>query len=138
MTDIKTPAKPPPRDLRVSGKAVWRSIIGSYVLDPAEVVLLHQLCRAVDILDRIAADLAEMGVTVSGSTGQPVANPLLNAQLEQVKIVDRLQQALALPLAGENAGVRRSASRKAAARDDSGGRKLKGRAVAARKMTGGA
>lgn len=138
MSDITRPAKPPPRDLLVSGKALWRCVIGAYTLDAAEVVLLHQLCRAVDVLDRLHADLAEMGVTVAGSTGQPRPNPLLGEVREQVKIVDRLQQALALPLTGENAGVRRSPSRKAAARDDSGGRKLMGRAVAARKMTGGA
>jgi P27 family predicted phage terminase small subunit len=136
MTDIKRPAKPPPKDLKASGKALWRNIIGQYALDPAEVVLLHQLCRAVDVLDRIAADLAEMGVTTMGSQGQPIANPLLNEQREQVKIVDRLQQALALPLTGETAGVRRSASRKAAARADTGGRKLKGRAEAVRKAYG--
>jgi phage terminase small subunit len=136
MTDIKKPAKPPPRDLRVSGNALWRNIIGTYVLDPAEVVLLHQLCRAVDVLDRIAADLAEMGVTTMGSQNQPVANPLLAAQREQVKLVDRLQQALALPLTGEVAGVRRSASRKASARADSGGRKSKARANV-RELTGG-
>lgn len=136
MTDIKPIAKPPPRGLQTSGKALWRSVLSNYVLDSAEVVLLHQLCRAVDLLDRLHADLAEMGVTVSGSTGQPRPNPLLGEVREQVKLVDRLQQALALPLTGENAGVRRSASRKAAARGDDGGRKLKGRAEAARKITG--
>jgi hypothetical protein len=115
---------------------LWRNIIQNYVLDPAEVVLLHQLCRAVDVLDRIAADLAEMGVTTMGSQGQPIANPLLNEQREQVKLVDRLQQALALPLTGETAGVRRSASRKAAARADTGGRKLRGRAEAVRRVYG--
>jgi len=133
MTDIARAAKPAPRDLKASGKALWRTIIQTYVLDPAEVVLLHQLCRAVDVLDRIAADLSEMGVTTMGSQGQPVANPLLAAQAEQVKLVDRLQQALALPLTGETAGVRRSGSRKAAARTDAGGRKLRGRAEAVRK-----
>ncbi len=136
MTDSARPAKPPPRDLKSRGKALWRNIIGCYVLDPAEVVLLHQLCRAVDVLDRIAADLAEMGVTVSGSTGQPRPNPLLNEQREQVKLVDRLQQALALTLTGETAGVRRSASRKAAARTNTGRRKLRGRAEAVRKAYG--
>ena len=130
MTDIRPTAKPAPRDLRTSGKTLWRNIIGAYVLDSAEVVLLHQLCRSVDVLDRLHADLAEMGVTVSGSTGQPRANPMLNEIREQVKIIDRLQQALALPLTGENAGVRRSASRKATARTDTGGRKIKARATA--------
>ena len=98
-----------PPDLQSTGKTLWNTIIGQYTLDPAEYVLLHQLCRAVDMLDRISADLAEMGVVVSGSEGQPRVNPLLGEQRAQVRLVDQLQQALALPIAGEPLGVRRAA-----------------------------
>jgi hypothetical protein len=108
--------KPPPKDLNASGKSWWRNIIGEYALDPAEIVLLHQLCRAVDILDRLNADLADMGVTVSGSTGQPKPNGLLIEIRETVKLVDQLQMALALPMAGETAGRRRKPQAKADAR----------------------
>jgi hypothetical protein len=131
-------SKPAPSDLLRSGKALWRSTVGSYVLDPAEVVLLHQLCRAVDVLDRLHADLAEMGAVTMGSAGQPRENPVPGGIREQVKLVDRFKQALALPLTGESAGVRRSSSVKAAARDTiaRGGRKSKGRIEAVRRSYG--
>jgi hypothetical protein len=106
--------KPPPVGLNASGKTLWRTIIGEYELDPAEFVLLHQLCRAVDVLDRLNVDLAGMGVTVSGSTGQPRVKPLLAEIREQVKLVDRLQMSLALPMAGEQQGRRRAPAAKAA------------------------
>ena len=115
MTTAKR-AQPAPKDLGSSGKRLFRAISGLYVLDPAEVVLLHQLARAVDTLDRLHADLSEMGVTVSGSTGQPRVNPVCLEIREQVKLIDRLQMALALPVAGEQIGKRRHPQGKAAAR----------------------
>ena len=116
MSAEPTHRKPLPKDLKARGKALFRAITDQYVLDPAEVVLLHQLCCAVDTLDRLHADLAEMGVTVSGSTGQPRVNPVCLEIREQVKLVDRLQMALALPVADEKIGKRRHPQAKAAAR----------------------
>jgi phage terminase small subunit len=116
MIDQPRRRKRYPRALQVSGKTLWNNIINQYALDPAEHVLLEQLCRTVDVLDRINADLDEMGVTVSGSTGQPRVNPLLAERREQIKIVDRLQMALALPVAGEPQGRRRSGQAKATAK----------------------
>jgi hypothetical protein len=108
--------KQAPRGLLNSGKALWVNVTERYTLDPAESALLLQACRCLDNLDRISGDLAEMGVTVSGSTGQPRPNPLLHEQREQVRVFDQLQRSLALPLDGEANGVRRSADAKKAAR----------------------
>jgi hypothetical protein len=94
-----------PRDLQTSGKALWHRIFDSYTLDPAEEVLLHQLCRVTDNLDRIAADLSEMSINVAGSDQQPVVNKLLHEEREQIKVLDQLQRALALPVAGEPQGL---------------------------------
>ena len=60
MTESLRTGKYAPRDLQTSEKALWHRIFDSYTLDPAEEVLLHQLCRVTDNLDRIAADLSEM------------------------------------------------------------------------------
>jgi len=116
MTDTKLPRKRPPDDLAKAGTALWNSITRQYAFDAAEYVLLHMLCRTVDVLERINADLAEMGVTVAGSTGQPRTNPLLAEQREQIKIADQLVQSLALPVEGESHGQRRSGAAKAAAK----------------------
>jgi hypothetical protein len=106
-----------PRGLGPGGKSVWRNVIDAgYSLDPVEYVLLHQLCRAVDNLDRISAEMATMGVVVSGSERQPRPNPLLSEFREQSRLIDALQRSLALPLPGESYGQRRTGEAKKAAR----------------------
>src|SRR6202035_1043081 len=109
-------AKSPPRDLQKSGKALWRNITQTTEFDAAEIALLHQLCRVIDIIDRIWADIGDMGVTVAGSTGQPKANPLLAEMREQVKVADQLVTALAIPIGNEEVGKRRSGAARAVAK----------------------
>ena len=115
-----TPRRRPrtyPRGLKRSGKELWDSMIDEgYTFDPAEKVVLVQLCKSVGAMDRIDADLAEMGATVSGSTGQPRPNPLLKEKREQAIVIERLARALALPVGGETQGKRRSPEAKAEAK----------------------
>jgi phage terminase small subunit len=106
----------PPRDLDKAGKALWRTITRENSFDAAEFALLHLLCRTIDVLERIALDLSDMGVVVAGSTGQPRVNPLLAEQREQIRVADQLVQALAIPVPGEAAGQRRSGAAKAVAK----------------------
>ncbi len=109
------PRKPAPCDLKARGKALWRSVIGTYVLDPAETALLHELCRTADELDVLTSAMAEASPVVAGSQGQPRANPLLAEIRQHRKLAETLAIALALPVDGETIGTRRSVNAKAAA-----------------------
>lgn len=104
----------PPAGLGKRGRAVWRDISASYVLDPAEVSLLTELCRTLDEIDRLSAALAGVELVVTGSTGQPRPHPLLDELREHRKVADKLAASLALPVEGEQAGRRRSAQAKQA------------------------
>jgi len=95
---------------------VWRQIVAKYHLDPGELVLLTELCRTVDAIDAIEAQLAADGLTVTGGRGQiPRAHPLLFPLVEHRKMASRLVTELALPLPGEQVGRRRTPKQKAAA-----------------------
>jgi hypothetical protein len=58
-------AKPAPSDLQKRGRATWRAVFGRYELNPVEELLLHELCRIADVLDRLAGELAN-DVTAGG------------------------------------------------------------------------
>ena len=109
------PRKSIPSNLKVRGKDLWRSVVGTYVLDPAETALLHELCRTSDELDALTAAMADQSPVVAGSQGQPRANPLLAEIRQHRRLAETLAAALALPVDGETIGRRRSANAKAAA-----------------------
>lgn len=93
--------KPPraPKGLNARGKALFRQVMAIYVLDPVELVLLTELCRTVDCIDAIEAQLAADGLLVTGNRGQlPRAHPLLSALTEAQRTVSRLVAELALPM----------------------------------------
>lgn len=94
----------------------FREITGTYLLDSGEMVLLRELCRTVDRIDTMEAALTRDGLTVAGGRGQiPRAHPLLYPLTEAQKTASRLVAELALPMAGEQVGRRRSPQQKAAA-----------------------
>jgi hypothetical protein len=68
--------------------------VGVYELSPAEVELLRQACRTVDVLDRLDVELLDEPLTVTGSTGQPRANPLLASSAEQRRTLAGLMRDL--------------------------------------------
>jgi hypothetical protein len=86
-----------------------------YELSPAEMELLRQACRTVDLLDRLDVELLDEPLTVTGSTGQPRANPLLASSAEQRRTLEGLMRDLALPMPDEVVGRRRSPAATAAA-----------------------
>jgi hypothetical protein len=104
-----------PQSLSSAGLRLWRSILAAYELSPAETELLRQACRTADLLDRLDAELLDEPLTVTGSTGQPRANPLLASSAEQRRTLEGLMRDLALPMPNEVEGRRRSPAAAAAA-----------------------
>ena len=109
-------SKRPPAHLKKGGRAFWRNLTAENRLDAAEYNTLDMLGRLIDAVDAIDAEMATMGVIVSGSEGQPATNPLLRERRETIKLIDQLTTALAIPVAGESHGQRRSGAAKAAAK----------------------
>ena len=110
---LRAPA--PPKDLQVEGRKLWRDVVAEFEPNAAELALLYQLCLTVDELAEMKAEMAEMGVVVAGSRGQPRVNPVLSAIAAHRRLVDQLVVALGVPLEGEVVGRRRSAAAKQSA-----------------------
>jgi hypothetical protein len=125
---------PAPKDLGASGVALWRRLTKEFDFNSAETELAHQLCVTVDEETMMRDELADMGVTVAGSKGQPVLNPVFAQLAVHRKLIDQLTTALSLPLDGEVVGRRRSAVAKQNA--DSRWRKAK-TGARIRKLPGG-
>lgn len=97
----------PPTGLRGPGKRLWQRVMATYVLTPAELLILEQTCRTADellILERAVRELKELpDLLVNGSMMQPKAHPLLEEVRRHRALLDKLTASLNLPNAGEEA-----------------------------------
>jgi phage terminase small subunit len=96
---VKLPSAKPPRapaGLETPGRAFWRSVVEIYELGVDDTVVLEATCRT---LDRIRALDVAIGdqLTVPGSKGQMVVNPLVAEQRQQRILLSRLLRQLGLP-----------------------------------------
>ena len=105
-----------PRGLKASGKALWVKVAGDYELSPGELAVLEQACRTQDELDVLATAVAGQTAMVTGSQGQPKANPLFAEIRQHRKLLDTLVNSLALPMPEEMEGRPRSTTARRAAR----------------------
>jgi hypothetical protein len=97
----------PPSGLKVSGKRLWLSVVGKYVLTAAESEMLAQACRTTDELDRLERAVRVLpDLTTTGSTGQLKPHPLLAEVRAHRLLLERLTTALALPDEDEESGMR--------------------------------
>lgn len=78
-------------------QSVWDDITGTYRLRPDELRILEDACREVDLVDRLEAALVGADLTVKGSQGQPVANPLVQEIRQHRQVVKALLGSLKLP-----------------------------------------
>jgi hypothetical protein len=109
-------ARRAPSGLGKAGRELWRDVNREYGLAAHESAILTQVCRIVDRLDMIEAELSGAGsLTVTGSTGQPRAHPLLAEWRHQARVLESLSRALSIPLPGEDVGRRRSPTAREAA-----------------------
>jgi hypothetical protein len=60
-----------PTGLATAGRALWRSLCSIYVFGPREAAILTLACRQADTVADLEALIAEGGLVISGSRGQP-------------------------------------------------------------------
>lgn len=96
---------PKPRDLRAAGRRLWADVVEAYELGPDEYAALREAARCLDELDDLRAALRPDQLTVEGSAGQPVANPLLEQVRKHRLVLDRLLERLGLPAGSEDEGM---------------------------------
>lgn len=102
----------PPAGLSTRGAAYWQRVVQVFELDGAELELLHEACRTLDVLDDLAAAVAEQGVTVRGSTKQIRLHPALAEARAQRLALARLLAALELPAEDGSTLVESDATRR--------------------------
>lgn len=93
-----TPPRPP-ADLRRSGRALWRAVLGDFDLDEHERQLLHETCRTSDLCDRLQAVFDTEGPMSESSQGIRVHPAAVELRQQRIALA-RLLAALNLP-AGE-------------------------------------
>ena len=97
MTD-STPK--PPAELERRGRAFWRKIMDVYLPDaPHEVEILREICRSLDSLDRLAAQVATDGEMIEGNGGRMRLHPAISASASLRIVVARLVERLGLSAA---------------------------------------
>jgi len=71
-------------------------------LSEAEGLLLEKACATADLLERVEAEVATGALVKAGSRGQPVADPLIQTQVELGAHLIRLLEALRVPFGEED------------------------------------
>lgn len=99
-----TSPKPAPKGLGPAGRRLWRQVVAEFELNPVEVELLRQACPLVDQLERLNAQVVTEELVTTGSTGQPAANPLLDAIRKHTDTLNRLMVAMRIPSADQAEG----------------------------------
>lgn len=88
---------PAPAGLEQRGKRFWSRTVATYTLSPSELEILTEACRSLDECEALRSAVADEGVSVTGSKGQPRPHPAL-AELRQARLATaRLLAHLALP-----------------------------------------
>ncbi|SOJ53585.1 hypothetical protein MSIMFB_01085 [Mycobacterium simulans] len=68
-----------PRGLGTEGQKLWKGIVGEFDLgaEPHKVRILSDACATADVIKRLDDAARKAPLTVKGSMGQEVINPLI-------------------------------------------------------------
>lgn len=89
----------PPNDLtpRGRGRKFWRKITDKYDLTAGELEILSEVCRTLDEIEDLRAEVVADGPTTTGSKLQTVVHPGLQELRQQRAELRRLLASLDLP-----------------------------------------
>ena len=76
-----------PRGLGTEGQKLWTGVIGEFNLayEPHKVRILTDACKTADLIKRLDDAAVQAPLTVKGSMGQEVINPLI-AQVQTARM----------------------------------------------------
>ena len=97
---MNTKIPDPPKGLRTSGRALWRSVLTDFDLDEHESAILTQACRIADLCDQLQG-LVDTEGPMSESSQGPRVHPAVVELRQQGIALARLMTALRIP-AGEH------------------------------------
>lgn len=90
-----------PKNLGKEAKKLWKGVTETFDLSATELRILEDACREVDLIEKLEEALWDPAnpqpLTVRGSQGQPVANPLIQEIRQHRQVVKTLLGALKLP-----------------------------------------
>jgi hypothetical protein len=78
-------------------KAIRADLGDAYKLDEREEALLSLAAHQADDVERLEADIAERGTTVTGSTGQAVLNPSISEARQGRLALTKILAGITLP-----------------------------------------
>ena len=81
----------------MEARRFWRDILKEFTLGPAELRILEDAVREIDLIEKMEAELEGADLVVYGSRGQPVANPLAQEIRLHRGVLKQLLGALRLP-----------------------------------------
>lgn len=88
---------PAPAGLSKRANKRWNDIVTAWDLRPDELRILEDACREMDLADALEATLADMPLTLEGSMGQVVVNPVVQEIRQHRTVVASLLKQLKLP-----------------------------------------
>jgi len=86
-----------PAHLRARGRRLWRSVVDQFEMTQAELELLTEACRTLEIVERLEVELRDQPAMVEGSRGQIVAHPLCSELRSERQLLAKLITLLGLP-----------------------------------------
>lgn len=113
----KTAAPTAPSALSPKARKFWTETVKAYDLAPHELQLLEQACRSLDDIATIEDELKDADLIVTGSMGQPTANPMLTEIRQHRQSFRAMVMALKLPDLDESGAPPRSVFNSTSARD---------------------
>lgn len=102
------PAKAPtipraPKGLKARGARLWRDLhaVFDFTQDPHRSAVIEDICRTIDLIDRLQREVDRGDIRVKGSQGQPVAAPEIPELRLQREALVRMLSRLDLPETAE-------------------------------------
>ncbi len=88
-----------PRGLNAAGSRLWETVNDTFDMDdePHKVEILTHACRVSDTIATLERAAAKQPLTVRGSAGQQVIQPLIGEARAQRALLNQLIARLALP-----------------------------------------